>query len=105
MDVIDTNFDILYFVDSTLVFDYVWLPSFELDLMLPNGIICLRGFDIDYSNISTLPKNLKVGGTCSLESTKVTHLPQCIKVDGNLVLSGSKVKLPLKVRGDIIQRY
>ena len=102
MDVSDQNFDILYFIDSTLVVNDVWLPEFEYDLSLPTGITCLNCFDIDFSKITTLPLNLKVGGSCLLEDTEISHIPPCLNVGHNLVLSGSKVKLPFNVGGDII---
>ena len=56
-----------------------------------------KEFDLNYSldlggtGITSLPENLKVGGSLYLEGTGITSLPENLKVGGSLYLRGTKI--------------
>lgn len=61
--------------------------------------------DLGHSPITSLPDNLKVGGSLYLDYGPITSLPNNLKVEGNLFLEGTKLTfLPdnLKVRGSLV---
>ena len=61
--------------------------------------------DLRYSNVTSLPDNLKVPGYLDLEGTPITSLPDNLTVGGGLYIRGTKItSLPdnLKVGGRII---
>ena len=61
--------------------------------------------DLRYSNVTSLPDNLKVPGYLDLEGTRITSLPDNLTVGGNLWLEGTLItSLPdnLKVGGTVV---
>ena len=61
--------------------------------------------DLRYSNVTSLPDNLKVSGYLDLEGTPITSLPDNLTVGGSLYIRGTKItSLPdnLTVGGEII---
>lgn len=57
---------------------------------LPYGLF-EGGLDLTGSNISTLPRNLWVGGALRLSDTKITELPENLRVGADLYLDGTAV--------------
>ena len=86
-------------VDDDLDLSYTSITSLPEELKV-GGSLLLSGC----KNITSLPEGLKVGGDLFLSSLKITSLPEGLKVVGNLDLSRTKItSLPkgLKVEGNL----
>ena len=70
---------------------FVWMqknniPCTEEELNVKGDLV------LDYTEITSLPEGLKVGGNLDLHlCRKLTSLPEGLKVGGTLNLSGSKI--------------
>ena len=81
-----------------------WAPGVEYEID-DNLNIYVDGYlDLDITDVTSLPDNLKIGRSLFLKNTKITSLPDNLKVGEDLNLTNTKItSLPddLEVKGEI----
>ena len=96
--------------NKALIFKWFeeWAPDAEY-VINPDLSIDVEGLlDVSYTQITSLPNNLRIYGSLWIESTKITSLPDNLSVEQNLDIRDTKItSLPdsLKVKGTIWKHF